>query len=108
MTITTVCVLGGAGFIGRHVCAALAARGYRVRVPTRNRERAKHLTMLPTVEPIAADVHDPATLRDLLRGCDAVVNLIGVLHGGRGKQSFATAHVTLARKVADACRAGGI
>ena len=54
MSITTICVLGGSGFVGRHVCAALAARGLRVRVPTRSRERAKHLTMLPTVEPITA------------------------------------------------------
>ena len=90
MSITTICVLGGAGFVGRHVCAALAARGYRVRVPTRSAERAKFLTLLPTVEPVAADVHDAATLRELFRGCDAVINLVGVLHGGRGKSSFAT------------------
>lgn len=108
MPTPLICVLGGSGFIGRHVCAALAARGYRVRVPTRNRERAKFLTMLPTVEPLAADAHDPATLRELLHGCDAAVNLVGVLHGGRGKSSFATAHVALARKLAEACRATGV
>jgi uncharacterized protein YbjT (DUF2867 family) len=108
MPTPIICVLGGAGFVGRHVCAALAARGLRVRVPTRNRERAKHLTMLPTVEPLTADVHDPAALRELLRGCDAVVNLVGVLHGGRGKESFAAAHVALARKLVDACRETGV
>lgn len=111
MSITTICVLGGSGFVGRHVCAALAARGYRVRVPTRDRERAKHLTMLPTVELIAADVHDAATLKELLQGCDAVINLVGVLHGGRGKVGFAAAHVELARKLVAACRqtgAGGV
>ena len=108
MSITTLCVVGGSGFVGRHVCAALAARGFRVRVPTRSPERAKHLTPLPTVEPLAADVHDAATLQELLRGCDAVINLVGVLHGGRGKQSFAAAHVELARKVVDACRETGM
>jgi uncharacterized protein YbjT (DUF2867 family) len=108
MSITTICVLGGSGFVGRHVCAALAARGFRVRVPTRSPERAKFLTMLPTVEPLAADVHDAATLKELLRGCDAVINLVGVLHGGRGKQSFDSAHVELARKVVDACRTTGV
>jgi uncharacterized protein YbjT (DUF2867 family) len=108
MSITTICVLGGAGFVGRHVCAALAARGYRVRVPTRSVERAKFLTMLPTVEPVAADAHDAATLRELFRGCDAVINLVGVLHGGRGKSGFTAAHVDLARTVAGACRDAGV
>lgn len=108
MSITTLCVVGGSGFVGRHVCAALAARGFRVRVPTRSPERAKHLTPLPTVEPLSADVHDAAALQELLRGCDAVINLVGVLHGGRGKQSFAAAHVELARKVVDACRETGV
>ena len=105
--MTTICVVGGSGFVGRHVCAALAARGLRVRVPTRNPERAKHLTMLPTVEPLAADVHDAATLKELVGGCDAVINLVGVLHGGRGNASFAASHVELARKVVAACRESG-
>ena len=108
MSITTLCVLGGSGFVGRHVCAALAARGFRVRVPTRSPERAKFLTTLPTVEPLAADVHDAASLRTLFHGCDAVVNLVGVLHGGRGNAGFAAAHIELARKVVNACRETGV
>jgi NADH dehydrogenase len=108
MSNTTVCVLGGSGFVGRHVCAALAARGYRVRVPTRSAERAKHLTTLPTVEPLTADVHDAAALKELFDGCDAVVNLVGVLHGGRGKVGFSAAHVELARKVVATCHASGV
>jgi NADH dehydrogenase len=107
MSISTICVLGGTGFVGRHVCAALAARGLRVRVPTRSPERAKHLTTLPTIELVAADVHDAATLKELFQGCDAVINLVGVLHGGRGRASFASAHTELARKVVNACRQSG-
>jgi NADH dehydrogenase len=108
MSISTVCVLGGSGFVGRHVCAALAARGLRVRVPTRDREQSKHLTMLPTVELVVADIHDPDALHELVRGCDAVINLIGVLHGGRGKSSFNAAHVGLAGKMVAACRETGV
>ena len=108
MSITTICVLGGSGFVGRHVCAALAARGYRVRVPTRDVERAKRLTTLPTVEPLAVDVHDANSLIECLRGCDAVINLVGVLHGGRGKASFAAAHAGLAQKLVTACRETGV
>ena len=105
MDITTVCVIGGGGFVGRHICQRLAARGYRVRVPTRDRERAKALIMLPTVDVIAADVHDAAALSRVVQDTDAVINLVGVLHGGRGRNSFQEAHVELPRKVVAACSA---
>ena len=109
MIINDVLVLGGSGFVGRHVCHQLVARGYRVTVPTRNRERAKEdLIPLPTADVVNADVYDPRTLAALTRNCDAVVNLVGVLHDGRGKSSFGEAHVELARKVVEACRARGI
>lgn len=108
MDITTVCVLGGSGFVGRHICRRLAARGYRVRVPTRDPERAKQLILLPTVELIAADVHDADDLARAIRGGDAVINLVGVLHDQGGRHGFAQVHVALARKTAEACRREGI
>ena len=84
MIINDVCVLGGSGFVGRHVCHQLVARGYRVTVPTRDRERVKEdLILLPTADVVTADVHDPATLLRLMRGSGAVINLIGVLHDAR-------------------------
>jgi uncharacterized protein YbjT (DUF2867 family) len=108
MDITTVCVMGGSGFVGRHICHQLAARGYRVRVPARDPERAKQLILLPTMEVTAADVHDPVDLARTIRGVEAVINLIGVLHEGRDKHSFAQAHVAFAIKVAAACRQEGV
>jgi NADH dehydrogenase len=109
MQITEVCVLGGSGFVGRHVCHALAAAGYRVRVATRDRERAKEsLILLPTVEVATVNIHDPGELDAFAGGADAVINLVGVLHDGRGNRSFQAAHVELARKVVAACRARGI
>lgn len=109
MEITTVAVLGGSGFVGRHVCHALAAGGYRVRVATRDRERAKEqLILLPTAEVAVVDVHDTAELAAFVRGTDAVVNLVGVLHEGRGARSFQAAHIELARNTVAACRANGV
>ncbi len=117
MTLRNLCVLGGSGFVGRHLLALLAARGYRVTVPTRRRESAKHLLVLPTVEVIEADIHDPATLRRLFVGADAVINLVGILHeraSGRAdderarRGSFQHAHVELPRKVVQACRDSGV
>ncbi len=108
MDIKTVCILGGSGFVGRHLCAALAARGYRVRAATRRRDHAKRLILLPTVDVVEANVHDPAQLVQLMRGCDAVINLVGILHNGRGNASFRAGHVELANKVVAACRESGI
>jgi uncharacterized protein YbjT (DUF2867 family) len=109
MKITTVCVLGGTGFVGRHLCARLIRAGYRVRIPTRRRERHRDLLVLPGLELIEAGVHDPQALAQTFSGCQAVVNLIGILNerGHRGL-GFQQAHVELARKVVDACQASGV
>src|SRR3954471_23780875 len=103
MEFRRVCVIGGSGFLGCHVTRLLSAERYLVRVLARNRERAKSLILLPTVDVINADVHDPATLETQLRGMDAVINLVGVLHNGRGERSFEAAHVALTRKLIAAC-----
>ncbi len=108
MQINRVCVLGGTGFVGRHLCDALAARGYEIVAPTRRWQRARDLTLLPTVEALEANVHDTAELERVLRGADACINLIGVLHDERGGASFAQAHVALPEKVVNACRHCGV
>ena len=107
MQIEKVCVIGGSGFVGRHLCQQLAAIGIRVVVPTRDRVRALPLTLLPTVDVVVADAHNAAALAGLVAGCDAVINLVGVLHDGGGTHGFRAAHVELARNVVAACRAGG-
>lgn len=107
MSLDTVCIVGGSGFVGRHIAALLAGEGVRVRVPTRRRERAKQLILLPTVDVMEADVHDPATLDRLVSGCDAVIHLVGILHEHR-RGDFLRAHIELPRKVMDACRRAGV
>ena len=77
---SSIVVLGGGGFVGRHVVARLAAAGHRVIVPSRRRENAKHLILLPTVDVVEADVHDPRALARLLAGATAVINLVGILN----------------------------
>ena len=107
MTFKRICMIGGTGFVGRHIAHQLAERGYDIRVLTRDRERAKHLLVLPSAEVIAANVHDPAELERQFMGMDAVINLVGILHESR-KNSFDNAHVQLTQKVLDACRTAGV
>lgn len=103
MKVQSVCIIGGSGFLGSHIVQRLAAQGIQVRVPTRRRERAKHLIVLPTVDVVNADVHDPRALARLVSGTDAVISLAGILHERRAGD-FARVHAELPRKIVDACR----
>ena len=107
METLRIVVLGGSGFVGRALCARLAAQSHDLVVPTRSRERSRHLILLPTVEVVEADIHDPAQLARLVRGADAVVNLVGILNES-GRDTFERAHVELARNLVAACVAGGV
>jgi len=118
MKYGNVLVVGGTGFIGRHLVASLAAAGVRVTVPSRRRERAKHLILLPTVDVVEADIMAPGVLERLCSGRDAVYNLVGILHGRRGRRDergpndygpdFARVHVELPQAILTACRARGV
>jgi NADH dehydrogenase len=105
MPIRKVCVLGGTGFVGRHLCCELSRRKLALRVLTRRRERHKELLVIPNLEIVESDVHSVADLSVHMKGCDAVVNLIGILNeSGRQGEDFAGVHGALPDKVAEACR----
>ena len=104
-----ICIVGGSGFVGRHLAARLARDGHQLRVLTRRRERHRDLLVLPTLELLECNVHDEEALRQAVKGCDVVINLVGILnergHNGRG---FRRAHVELSEKLLSACKARGV
>jgi len=107
----SICVLGGTGFIGRALVARLGAEGRAVKVLTRDRTGNRELLVMPTVRIVRADVHDRATLEREFRGCDAVINLVGILNErrlGHGDKEFLRAHTELPMKVVAACKAAGV
>jgi NADH dehydrogenase len=118
MKVENVLVVGGSGFLGRRLVAALSRDGIRATVPTRRYERAKHLITLPTVEVVEADVFAPGVLERLASAKQLVVNLVGILHGRRGRRDergpndygpdFARLHVELPQAIVAACRAAGV
>ena len=102
-----ICVLGGTGFVGTELVTRLAEAGHTVRVPTRNLTHGNHLKVLPTLQLVAANVHNSHALGRLFDGMDVVVNLIGILNE-RGRQSFRAVHAELAGKVVEAMRASRV
>ena len=102
-----ICVLGGTGFVGTELVTRLALDGHWVRVPTRNPARALRLRVLDTVELRVADVHSPSALGQLFAGCDAVINLVGILNPS-GRSTFEYVHTQLAAKVLAAARGTGV
>ncbi len=101
-----VLVLGGSGFVGRHVCEHLVRAGCDVTVPTRRPDRTSSVQTLPGVTVLRASVHDDATLQSLVAGQDVVINLIAILHGSAAQ--FEAAHVQLPQRLARAMQAAGV
>lgn len=94
MKIQSICILGGSGFVGRHLAAALGKRGIQCRIPTRRPHRHRHLQVIPGLQLVSLPDLSAASLKDAFRGCDAVVNLIGILNES-GKQTFERLHSEL-------------
>jgi NADH dehydrogenase len=68
--------------------------------------RARDVQFVPNVDPLTCDVHDDAALTQLVAGHDAVLNLVGILHGSAA--DFERAHLRLAQRLAAACKATGV
>jgi len=107
MQLNKICVLGGSGFVGSAIVAKLDAAGYAVTVLTRRRETAKHLFLLPNVNVVECDVLDYHALNAVLRGTDAVINLIGILHQSH-RAEFNAVHHQLPAQLAKICADLGI
>jgi uncharacterized protein YbjT (DUF2867 family) len=104
-----VVVIGGSGFVGRHVVQALARSGYRVRVAVRRPDLANHLQPLGfpgQIMPVQANLRFPESLARASASAFAVINMVGILYES-GRQSFTAIHVNGAEAAARAARDAG-
>ncbi len=71
-----ILVTGATGFIGNHVTTQLLSRGHTVTAVARNQSRAVVASWYEQATFIAADIHDPATIKVLQSASfDAVIHL---------------------------------
>lgn len=106
-----VTLFGGSGFIGSQAVRALARLGWRIRVAVRNPVLA--IEVQPLGDPgqiqfMRCDVTNADDVATAVRGSNAVVNLVGVLHDGGGTRGFKSAHVEAAKNIAQAAKAAGV
>ncbi len=106
-----VLVLGGTGFIGRHVAAALAARGHQVSIGTRQPARAARRLPAALRACELREVHFERLAKRsdwhvLVAGCHAVVNAVGILRP-RGPATYDRVHHLAPAALAGACALGG-
>jgi NADH dehydrogenase len=108
-TSKLVTIFGGSGFVGTQVVQLMARQGYRIRVAVRRPDLAGHVKPLGTVgqiQPIQANLRNPASVQRAVEGADIVINLVGILAEG-GRQRFRAVHTMGAKNVAEAAKAAG-
>ena len=108
MGISKVCILGGTGFVGRHLTNRLGSSGIACIIPSRNPQRHRQLSLSGVTKLVSLDPTDTQQLADQFANCDAVINLVGILNEQGANQRFQEAHIALADRVVNACKSAGI
>jgi uncharacterized protein YbjT (DUF2867 family) len=100
-----VVLLGGSGFVGNHVAQALLERGARLRIASRNPQRAHHLKPLANlgqIQFVRCNVASRKSVAAAMQGADAAAYLVGAFSG-----DLATLQAEAAGWAAEAAAAQG-
>jgi uncharacterized protein YbjT (DUF2867 family) len=101
-----VFLTGATGFVGGHMLKRLLAEGHTVRALVRDPQRASALAQ-NGVERLAGDVVESTGLDQGMRGCDAVIHLVGIIIE-KGQNTFERVHHLGTRNVVVAAKRAGI
>lgn len=98
-------IAGGTGFVGSNLCRALRDAGHELRLLVHHRSGI----VMEGIEPVEGDATVPASFSGRIAGCDAVINLIGIIREfpGRGV-TFEKLHVKATHAIVDAARQEGV
>ena len=106
----TIAIFGAGGFLGRHLIRQLTRLEYRIKAATRNPYLKGYLKPLGNpgqVELFKTNIFDRNDLSKVLKNCDQVINLVGILHETK-KQKFNQIHANFPQALSHACNEAGI
>jgi uncharacterized protein YbjT (DUF2867 family) len=96
---------GGTGFVGTHIRQALLAKGHSIRLLVHKRSAGSE----PGVEEVEGDATLLPSFIDGVTGCDATVNLIGIIREFPHRNiTFERLHVEATRNVISAALNAGV
>lgn len=105
-----ITVIGGSGFVGRHVVKHLAKAGYRIRIVSRNPEAAMPLKTAADpgqIDLLAGNITKPETMAPALQGAFAIINLVGILFE-QGNQNFNDTQAKAPENIAKMAKNSGV
>ena len=105
-----IAIFGGGGFLGKHLMRQLTKLDYRVKVATRNPYLKGYLKVLGSpgqVELFKCNVLNAEEVKNVLKNCDLVVNLCGILNENK-KQTFEQIHSHFPYLLSNLCNDLGI
>ena len=108
--VSSVAVFGGSGFLGVEIAKRRSADGLVTRVATRHPENTnfpERPIQAGRIEPVYADVRDETSVALAMKGCDAVVNAVG-LYIEKGSETFEAVHELGALNIAHQAAISGI
>ncbi len=100
-----VFLTGTTGFVGSHIVKGLLRAGHSVRGLVRSLDKARAKT--PGIEYTPGDILEPASLHYAMKGCDAVIHLVGIILEVKGA-TFERIHHEGTRNVVEAAKATDI
>ncbi len=100
-----VLVTGARGFVGCEIVRHLREAGHTVRELSRNANSRSGASL--NSELVSGDILDAASLSSAVAGCDAIINLAGII-GEVGRNTFENVHVKGTQNLLAAAIAAGV
>ncbi|WP_083284300.1 SDR family oxidoreductase [Corynebacterium auriscanis] len=101
-----IVVTGATGYVGGRLITELLHAGFRVRATSRHLSSLRRFPWFEHIEPVEADLRDPA---DVARLCDGADSLFYLVHSmGDSREDFEEVEQETARNVATAAENAGL